>query len=160
MVAEDRDGPDDLDELLDIQVFQQVEVDVALENLTSGTGLTGDRRTFGAETVHGDESGESREDPLGIRLMEFTPKGVALDVPFRTAAQGHVVRIGFDVRGAKLPFNFSVKGIVSKVQALDAGREKFEIELTEFDPQYMNALRSVFDQRQNEIERFLGQAKG
>lgn len=154
MGAGGQDALDDQGDLIDVQVFQQIRVDVSIENLTSGTGLTGDTRTFGTESVQGDT------DPLTIKLMEFRDGGIALDVPSRTGALGHIVRIGFDVQGAKLPFNFSVKGTVFKVDALDAGRERFEVTLTEYDREYLGALRTIFEQRQSEIEKFLKDVRG
>jgi hypothetical protein len=154
MDAEGRDGPIDQEGLIDAQVFEQVEVDVSIENMTSGTGLQGDRRTYGKESVSEDAN------PLTIKLMEFREGGIALDVPSRTGAQGHIVRIDFVVRGAKLPIHFHASGIVESVVPLDAGREKFEVRLTEFDPEYLGALKAIFSQRQEEIERFLEQVRG
>jgi hypothetical protein len=144
-------GPSDL---IDAQVFQQIEVDVSLENLTSGTGVSGHSRTFGQESVQADA------DPLTIRLMELRDGGVSLDVPSKSGALGHVVRLGFDVRGANLPFNFTVKGNVVKVEGLDVGREKFDVAFTEFDREFMGALRTIFEQRQAEIEKFLEDVRG
>jgi hypothetical protein len=151
MGAED---PSDLSSLLDEEAFLQVQVDVSIENLTSGTGLIGEHRTYGEHSVR------KGVNPLSVKLMEFRVAGVALDVPTKTGAIGHVVRINFDVLGAKLPFSFSAKGTVDKVEALDDGREKFEVVFSEYDREYFGALRSIFDQRQSEIEKFLEEVRG
>ena len=54
----------------------------------------------------------------------------------------------------------TVKGTVEKIEVLDAGREKFVVNLTEYDREYMGALRSIFSQRQAEIEKFLEEVRG
>ena len=92
--------------------------------------------------------------------MELQPGGVCLDVPVKTGAMGHTLKLTFEVRGAKLPFTFTAKGVVKKAASLGEGREKFEIEFVEVETSYFEALRSLFDQRQSEIDRFMAEVKG
>jgi hypothetical protein len=142
------------EELFSIQDFKSIEVRVWVENLTTKTGVHDDSRMLGSVEI--PLEGEHPE----ARLMEFDAKTISLDLPHRTAASGHFLDLKIDVTGIQLPFCFEVRGKVSLTEALDDGRERVVVEMTEYEPRYFDALKNIFIQRQVEIDAFLKQVRG
>lgn len=137
-----------------IEDFRSIEVQVEVENLTTKTGVHDDTRVLGSEEVLIEGS-----DPL-VRLMEFDEHTLALDVPYRTAASGHLLQVTIDVSGVALPFCFELRGKVAHLEPLEDHRERMVIELQEFEPRFYEALKNIFKTRQSEIDSFLKQVRG
>jgi hypothetical protein len=143
----------DKEDLFDIADFNSVRVKVRIENQTSKTSVGGDTRTYGEREFEADPA------KVDIRLMEFKPKGLALDVPGKVGAVGHVLDIELDVQGASLPLCFKVRGKVAAIQALENDRERMDVDLIEVNQRFHDALRSLFQKRQEEIDVFLASMK-
>ena len=138
------------EDLFDTSDFDSVRVLVRLENQTSKTKVGGESRTFGEQEYMAADPSQ-----IEIRLMEFRPRGLSLDVPSKVGAPGHIVDIEIDVTGASLPLCFKVRGKVSSVQPLENERERMDVDLLEVNPRFYDALRALFQKRQEEIDVFL-----
>src|SRR5579885_3626775 len=126
------------EDLFDTSDFSSVRVRVSIQNQTSRTSVGGDTRAFGEQEYAVDPAQSE------IRLMEFKPTALALDVPTKVGSIGHVLDVELDVQGASLPLCFKVRGKVAALQPLEGGRERLDLDIVEVNARFYDALRALF----------------
>lgn len=141
-------------DLFDFQDFNSIKISVTFHNLTASTGVAKDHRKFGSKIE------KSIAQPFDIKLVEFKENEISLDAPEKSAAKGHTLEVFIDVDGTALPFSFSVKGKLVNVTPVGSGRERLDLVLLEFDATQLEALKTIYRDRQSQIEEFLAQVKG
>ncbi|HUP57932.1 MAG TPA: hypothetical protein VM598_10800 [Bdellovibrionota bacterium] len=122
---------------------------VQVNNQTSKT------RVGAGSRVYGSISHAQSSPALEVRLREIPPTALVLDVPARTAAQGHVLDILVEVLGIGKPMTFSVKGRAMAPVEVGEGRERLQIELFESRDPSLDRLRKILAKRQEEIDAFI-----
>lgn len=142
------------DLLFDLNDFESLEIQVVLENMTAKTAVGLDLRTIG------DHTERSKSKEFVVRLMELRDDGVSLDVPSRSGAVGHIVKIEFAVINYSKPIKFIANGLVSGVSSVKEGRDKFDVTFTTYDKSQFDELKNIFSQRQAQIEDFFNHVKG
>jgi hypothetical protein len=141
------------DDLFDPRDFESMRILVQVHNRTSKTRVGGGSRVYG--TIDHAQSSPALE----VRLREIPPTSLVLDVPARTAAQGHVLDILVEVLNVGRPMSFSVKGRAMAPVDVGDGRERLQIELFESRDASLHRLRKLLTKRQQEIDAFIASMK-
>jgi hypothetical protein len=141
-------------ELFNPRDFESMRILVQVHNCTSETRVGAGSRWFGSV----DHSTES--PALEVRLREIPPTALVLDVPARTAAQGHSLEIMVEVSGTPSPMSFVVKGRAMAPLDVGEGRERLQIELLEPNDEKLVILRRILQRRQEEIDAFISSMRG
>ncbi len=145
------DEKQDDEDLFDPADFESIRIHVEVHNLTSKTSVGGGARGYGEEL---------REAPANeVRLREIPPTSLVLDVPARTAAQGHQLEIHIEVQGGRRPMSFVVKGRAMAPVDVGGGRERLELEVRESRDASLDQLRKLLARRQQEIDEFISSMK-
>lgn len=139
-------------EIFNAEDFQSIQIGIRMTNETSSTRVMKDGRSYGSELVEvlGDN----------IKFVEFTEKGMSLQVRRRSCETGHILELEFDVTGVKIELRFAVKARVAKIEHLDDEWDQVWVDLVGFEEHMWSAFKGIFQQRQQEISEFLTRAKG
>ncbi len=128
------------DSLINLEDFDSVVLKFSIRNNTSGTTV--------------DKSG-------AIQLVELGERDLILELPARVCQKGHNLMIEIESqKGTKtlIPFSANVK--VDSVEKLTPDADKVQITLIQYDQVGWDRFRSLYSERQNEIEKFLTGARG
>jgi hypothetical protein len=142
-------------DLIDLSDFDSIRISVNVSNQTSNTGVGSNKRSFG------EVSDSNSDKSLIIHLIELELDYVVLDVPAKSAAKGHFLKIEFVAEGVTPVIAFTAIGKVKEIENLGDERDRYTITIMNDDAKsYIQALRSVYEKRQKEIEDFFAQVKG
>ena len=97
-----------------------------------------------------------------IVFAEFSEDGMILDMPENSCASGHILRLTIQVTGlepgALSDFVFDVT--VTEVEAQPEDRQRVQVKLTLDNPASWTQFQKIFTRRQDEIDKFMHEAKG
>lgn len=155
---------DSADDLINVDDFKSLKLDIAIENQTSHVTIYENRRIFpkGKDEV-------IEEGHFPVVMFQVLEKGFILELPARACSVGHVLKIFIETRN--LPVNKKYT-FIARVKALQddrdnpskksdaTTRQQFELELTNFDPELWQAFQNIFESKQAEITEFFESAKG
>ena len=106
----------------------------------------------------------AKNEPMrrSIVFSEYSEDGMVLDMPENSCANGHILRLSIKVTGlppgALCDFDFDVT--VTEVEALPEERQRVQVKLTLENPASWTQFQEIFARRQDEIDKFLHEAKG
>lgn len=97
-----------------------------------------------------------------IRFILFQERGIVLEVPRSTCAEGHSLTIAATLilpgEKKKLQFNATTK--VAEVKEADKANDRIAVNLVQYDEKTWMTLQGVYSNRQEEVETFLKAARG
>ncbi len=142
-----------VEESFKVEDFDSIRIVIAIHNQTSETGVGENFRSFGNQTVEGSAKSN-------IRLVTFGSGFLVFDVPAKIASIGHILDCSIDVIGTNPRLSFEVLGKVVGSEALDDGRTKLTLNLTDYDREALDKLQGIYNRRQAEIDEFLARVRG
>jgi hypothetical protein len=129
---------------IDFSAFQSIELRISASNETSRTKVSD-----GAETAP------------KIALIEFLERGLTLELPKHSCAQGHHLTLEIQVVSPpEKRMRFSATTKVDAVLKQADHSERANVSLIQFKEEAWDALRRLFSSRQTEIEDFFKASKG
>ena len=120
--------------------FQSAQISVKVRNGTSKTSLS---------------------DQDSIAVLELMEKGLRLELPPRSCAQGHQLELELTVVPPQQnPQSMQATGKVVSAEITEGGAIEAEVEFIQFVTEEWKQFQSVFSARQKDIEAFLNGARG
>ena len=96
-----------------------------------------------------------------IRLLELMDRGLTLDVPTKTCAEGHTLALDIKLyESDEVEVHFQCTVRVDEVTREDAGRDKIKTSLAQVDEIAWAKIGKVYAKRQEDIFKFFAAAKG
>jgi uncharacterized protein YdgA (DUF945 family) len=132
--------------------FESISVHLSFFNITTKTEVSEGKRYIGDQL--------QKDTSAKIDLVEFREDGMVIEVPARSGAEGHQLKIDLWTEGAKENIQVTFIVTVYSVQKMGPTRDQFEVNFNEYDPTAWRQLQSIYQSRQGEIEAFLKAAKG
>ena len=101
-------------------------------------------------------------EACAIVVEEILDNGIVLTTPGPSFARDHKIAVKLEASSSPSgkPPVFIGSGKVRDLVTFPDGSEKVVVEWTQFDQASWDAMWSVFEERQKQIERFLEQVKG
>ena len=136
-------------ELIEFDDFQSVELQIAVENMTSHTKI-----------ADGTSKGPR------VDLVELAERGFTVNLPRASCASGHNLMIEIAViqpPSKRMKFSATTKvELVEKNSEVKGNKEpeRVELSLIQFEEEAWERLKTLFTSRQNEIEDFFKAARG
>lgn len=132
--------------------FESIQIHLSFFNVTTKTEVAEGKRYLGDQL--------QKDSGAKIDLVEFREDGMVLEVPARSGAVGHQLKITLNTEGAKENLDVTFIVTVTAVEKMSPTRDQYEVKFNEYDPKIWKELQAIYSVRQNEIENFLKAAKG
>ncbi|HUP56587.1 MAG TPA: hypothetical protein VM598_03985 [Bdellovibrionota bacterium] len=91
----------------------------------------------------------------GVRLIEFTERGLALEVPKASCAQGH--NLAIEITRVDVPDSEPMQ-LTGKVESFV--EQRADVGLVQYDEKKWEDLQALFNRRQEEILAFISSTRG
>ena len=146
------------DEFIDAMDFVSIILKIALTNLTTQAEIRNGKRSFGTgmeKPIKGEEA-ESFE----VRIYEFLEDGFMLEVPSKTCAVNHSIALEVVAENSNPKVNFSANLKVLNVEKMSSVVDLIQAKFVQKSNQEWEALQSLYNLRQSQINQFLSEVKG
>lgn len=147
--------------LIDPNDFVSMEIIVGMKNLTAKTEIRDGRRIFGEK-----DTSEKGVD-YTIHFIEFLEKNeesefesLVIEAPKRNCAEGHLLNIDLEVKGAKETFELDLESRVEVLEKTDGDTDRITVSILNVDEVAWQQFKSLFSNRQEEILAFFEAVKG
>jgi hypothetical protein len=101
-----------------------------------------------------------RSTDLPAHFLCFLEKGVILELPPRTCAQGHKVQVGLLVKHGKKELRFSATAQVAEVVPSQGERDSVTIDFVGFEQSDWEWIQGIYQSRQADISALFMKLKG
>ena len=113
------------------------------------------------EITNTTTSQDFRKDQAEIKMVELGERGMTLEVPWKSCAQGHSLIIVMTTAGIKSgDFVFETTAKVSEYEQLEDGIDRVVVSFVQFDEKVWEKFLKSFSDRQREIEQFFAATRG
>ena len=131
------------DDLLEIAIFRTITLAVTVKNKTTMKDING-------------------TPEIPVRVEEIIENGIVISAPGPSFARDHKVIVQLWPEGTNIkdPPRCNATGKIVRLETFSDGSEKAVIGFTHVDKETWDAVWKVFDQRQDEINKFIEQVKG
>jgi hypothetical protein len=148
----------EIESLLNPSDFQSTVIHVALMNPQAKIEV---REGFRSVTDKKGKKITEEGEHIHVRFVEFTDKGLMVEVPRSTAELSHSVMMRIELKQKdEVLQSLNVSGRVTKIEILPDGYDVLDIELTQFGPKEWANFKGYFSNRQTEIETLFEAMKG
>jgi len=136
--------------------FQSTRLEIDLSNTTTNTEIKDGKKFF--KGVH------MIAPKIEIKITEFVEKGLVMEVPSKTCAQGHNVVVEIRILNpqgnSKAQMAFSFSGKVQNITSLDGETDTAEIRMVQFEEKAWQEFQSLYWGRQDEIDSYFQGMRG
>ena len=140
MGAPNDSKPEDDEELINVNDFESIQIQIQLKNLTTKT--------------------EPKKGSV-VRFIEFLDRGMVLEVPQKNCNKSHHLILDIQARApGKKDIEFSVTAKVDDLEHLEGGTDQVSMSVIQTDEKSWADFNKLFSNRQEEIEKFLAAVRG
>lgn len=121
-------------------------------------------RTTRTEIRDGKRLLGGKEDKLStavkIEFVEFTNKGIKLEIPPRTCTNGHKLELQFEFVTSQETIVFQTDGTVERAESLSSQQDNIYVAMNNFDTHQWSVIQKLFNQRQAGVTDLFERLKG
>ena len=151
------DNPEKNSDLINPEDFKTISLKISLLNSTTKTEIRDGKRIYGIDAVK--INADKNQEDLSVVLTEFGERSITLEIPSHVCSSGHNLVITIVTEGASPNVTFAASGKVESTEKLPTGRERINVNLTQYDDRVWNSLLNTYSRRQEEILRFFKAVK-